>query len=282
MAVELLSLVLSLKAQPLENPPGALPSWWGRAAHALLLRALAQEDAALAAELHDEPEVRPFTVSNLIGPARGGLNPQATYRLRFSAYSEAVCARLLNAVQPGGALAPGARVELEYLPFEVEGAALTAAEDPWAGQTDYSSLAAGRLVNPQPPDRRITLRLASPTAFKTQGLGLPMPLPELVFGSLLTRWNAFAPISFPPEARRFAAECLQVSRFELSSRPATMRDNGLRVGAVGTVTYTAVNADRYWLGVLHTLAAFAFYSGVGAATTAGMGQACQVMDARKG
>jgi len=34
--------------------------------------------------------------------------------------------------------------------------------------------------------------------------------------------------------------------------------------------------DRYWLNVLHLLAAFAFYSGVGYQTTSGLGQVRQV------
>ena len=38
------------------------------------------------------------------------------------------------------------------------------------------------------------------------------------------------------------------------------------------------SSDRYWLAVLSVLAAFALYSGVGAMTTMGMGQAREVED----
>jgi CRISPR-associated endoribonuclease Cas6 len=38
------------------------------------------------------------------------------------------------------------------------------------------------------------------------------------------------------------------------------------------MTYRALGADRYWLGVINLLADFAFYSGVGVQTTTGMGQ----------
>jgi CRISPR-associated endoribonuclease Cas6 len=109
---------------------------------------------------------------------------------------------------------------------------------------------------------------------------VPLPLPGLVFGSLLERWNAFAPIAFPPEARRYAEECLAVSRYELSSRPVPVKSRGLRVGGVGQVTYTALNYDRYWLSVLAVLAEFARYSGVGAGTTMGLGQCRRVSDQR--
>jgi CRISPR/Cas system endoribonuclease Cas6 (RAMP superfamily) len=44
------------------------------------------------------------------------------------------------------------------------------------------------------------------------------------------------------------------------------------ISFMGEVTFTALNRDRYWLSVLHLLAAFAFYSGVGYQTAAGLGQ----------
>lgn len=272
MTADLCSIVLTLRPQPVETPAGELPSWWGRAAHALLLRVLSAADPDLAASNHDEQDLRPFTASNLMGHFRQGLDPQQTYTLRYTAFNAQVAGCLLKALEPGGMLAPGASVELDYQPFIIDAATADPAAHPWAGADDYASLAAGRLISAQPADRWITLQFASPTAFKSAGVGQPMPLPDLVFGSLLNRWNAYAPIQFPVEARRFASECLAISRFQLSSRPAAMKNNGLRVGAVGTVTYVALNADRYWMGVMHTLAAFARYGGVGAATTAGMGQ----------
>lgn len=272
MAIDLCSIVLTLRPLPAQPPEGELPAWWGRAAHALLLRVLSAVDPQLAASNHDEQDLRPFTASNLMGNHRHGLDPQQTYTLRYTAFSAPVTGCLLGALEPGGALAPGAQVELDYQPFIVEAATADRAAHPWAGVDDYASLAAGRLVSTKPAERWITLQFASPTAFKSGGMGQPLPLPELVFGSLLNRWNAYAPIQFPVEARRFASECLAISRFQLSSLPAAMKNNGLRVGAVGRVTYVALKADRYWMGVMQTLAAFARYGGVGAATTAGMGQ----------
>jgi hypothetical protein len=45
------------------------------------------------------------------------------------------------------------------------------------------------------------------------------------------------------------------------------------IGFTGVVWFAALNRDRYWLSVLHLLAAFAFYSGVGYQTGTGLGQA---------
>lgn len=272
---DLLSLVLTLA--PLATEPAApersLPVWWGRAAHALLLDVAKQADPALSARLHDAPSgPRPYTVSNLIGPGgRRGLVPGSNYSLRFTALQADVSAMLLQAAAEGP-LAAGKHIQLDYVFFEIRAAAWDSAVHPWAGSASYSDLGAAYLLAKQPPPRRITLQFASPTTFKSNELHVPIPLPGLAFGSLLDRWNAFAPITFPPEVRRYAEECLAVSRYELHSRPVVLKESGLRVGGVGQVSYTAVNYDRYWMSVIAALASFAQYSGAGAGTAMGLGQ----------
>lgn len=262
---DLLSLVLTLR--PLElDPAHPLPVWWGQAAHQALLRVVQQADPALSARLHDENGLKPFTTSSLLG--RPALGREST--LRFTAVSAEVSALLLQAAQ-NGPLAPGARLELDYIPFEIASAAWKEEEHPWAGTDTYNGLIEGRLLGGLPP-RRFTLQFASPTGFRSAERCQPLPLPDLVFGSLLERWNSFAPAAFPAETRRYAAECLAISRFELRSRAMPVKEIGLLVGALGQATYTALNADRYWLSLLHTLAAFARYAGVGKSVGLGFGQ----------
>jgi CRISPR-associated endoribonuclease Cas6 len=102
-------------------------------------------------------------------------------------------------------------------------------------------------------------------------VNIPLPLPELVFGSLITRWNAFAPLTLPDEVRRYAQECLAISRYRLQTR-AMRFGEVISVGFVGHCQYTALVRDPYWLRAVSLLAAYAFYSGVGQRTTVGMGQ----------
>ncbi|MDE3091666.1 MAG: CRISPR system precrRNA processing endoribonuclease RAMP protein Cas6, partial [Chloroflexota bacterium] len=81
------------------------------------------------------------------------------------------------------------------------------------------------------------------------------------------------------EARRFAAECLVVSRFELRSHAVPFKnESAFKSGAVGKVTYTTTNRDRYWLSVMNVLADYAWFAGVGISTTMGMGQARRMKD----
>ncbi len=262
---DLLSLVLTLRPLALD-PARPLPVWWGQAAHAALLRVLQQADPALSARLHDEDGLKPFTASSLMGrPA-----PGRESTLRFTALTAGLSALLLDAAQ-NGPLAPGARLELDYIPFEITAAVWDEAAHPWAAAESYTGLTHACLLGAQPP-RRITLQFASPTGFRSGEMHQPLPLPGLVFGSLLERWNSFAPAALPEEAKRFAAECLAVSRFELRSRSVPLKGSGLRVGTVGRVTFTALNADRYWLSLMATLSAYARFAGTGAGTGMGFGQ----------
>ncbi len=120
--MDLLSLSLTLRPLPAPDPTAPLPEWWGRAAHALLLNVARAADPALAESLHADNAIRPFTVSNLRGPTpHGALDPQASYSLRLSAFSQPL-AEILERAAAEGPLSPGQQIELDYLPFAIEAA----------------------------------------------------------------------------------------------------------------------------------------------------------------
>ncbi len=265
--VPLLSLVLTLRPVDTSRAEGTLPRWWGRAAHALLLDTVRRADAGLAKSLHDDGALKPFTVSQLMGHfSKGKLDPQQTCTLRFTALIPELAHILLESLQPGR------EVQLDYQMFRIEAIAKHPGEHPWAGNSTWEALAGNSLVGNTPP-RRISLLFASPTTFRVDDRLIPLPLPDLVFNSLLQRWNAYAPLAFPEEVRRYAAECLQISAYRLNSAAVRTQEDALRIGGVGQVTFTARPYDRYWMSIIHTLAQFALYAGVGASTTMGLGQA---------
>lgn len=286
--MDLISLVLHLCPTKAPAPETLLPSWWGRAAHALLLEVVRQVDDGLAADLHMNTQaeasnlVRPFTASSLTGRfVKGALDPMEIYTLRLTAFRPDV-AGILYTAAGSGALAPGKIIELDYIPFEVVSIqpSLQGSQPPsvdkrslWAAVSSYQELSAPYLLAKQAAPRRVSMQFGSPTTFKSGGMHVPIPMPELVFGSLLERWNAYAPISFPAEVRRYAGECLAVSKYVLESRPVPMKSGGLRVGAVGRISYTTLNYDQYWMSVIATLTAFSLFAGVGVGTSTGLGQA---------
>ena len=278
--MELLSLVLTLRP----TAEAALPPRLGRAAHAILLARIAAHDPALAEEIHEGDSPRPITASELIGGRYGErrVSPEQPYTLRNTALTAATAAALSAAFTLGDTLT------FEGVDFTVEAIEPMAnlqspnPQSPWAAFDDYQSLAACYLLPSGPaPASRWTFVLASPTAFRSQGQTQPLPLPGLFFGSLVKRWNAFAPVALPEEGvKRYAEEMVVVSRFSLRSAPGWDRGQGerrgLRIGSIGKIAYSALNRDRYWLSALGLLAAFALYSGAGAQTTMGMGQVRQL------
>ncbi|MFQ3663479.1 MAG: CRISPR system precrRNA processing endoribonuclease RAMP protein Cas6 [Chloroflexaceae bacterium] len=250
---------------------GSVPSSLGRATHAAFLRLIRDADADLAGRLHDDEGVKPLTVSNVGGLGSGRLSdvaPDRRYTLRVTLLSEEL-ERMATAWTPEAL----GELDLDGQPWRVLARATRGDEDPWAGAASYEELAALLLERPGSLPSRWDLSFNSPVTFRRRGMNMPLPLPELVFGSLLDKWNAFAPLALPEEVRRYAEECLAISRYDLRTVASPTSGGALQIGAVGRCSYIATTGDRYWRAVVTTLARLAFYSGVGAGATRGFGQA---------
>lgn len=268
----LTSLVLMLQAEE----ETVLPPHLGRASHAVFLKGVAERDPVLAQQLHAPDERRPFTCSSLVGVrlerVEGELKavvvPGRPLFLRYTGLTAEVSEHLVRWAE-----APPPVVEIEGVRLTLQGATLDPSVHPWAGQTTYQALLRRALPTEAPLPRHLELEFFSPTAFHSGGRNVPLPLPDLVYGSLVEKWNDFAPVTVSPEVRRFAQECLALSRYELSTRSVPGKGGGMQIGFVGYCRYTVLRADPYWVGVLQALTDYAFYAGVGYQTTTGMGQA---------
>ena len=275
---DLISLVLILSPARDVERERPLPGWWGKGVHGLMMRVIQEGDPALSAAIHESNEATPFTTSSLIGrfPNRA-LDMSGEYKLRLTGLRGDISKLLLDAAQSGGSLAPGSSITLDQFPFIIKAAHWQPDSHELASSESYQAMAAGPLLAAQQPERTIRMRFFSPTNFSSKqrlsqnGQNIPFPLPDFVFGSLLQRWNAFSSVAFPAELRRYASECLHISRFEISSR-SVLVGGGVQVGMTGQVTFRAHHYDRYWMSIVHVLAAFAFYAGVGAKTGMGLGQ----------
>ena len=138
------------------------------------------------------------------------------------------------------------------------------------------ALSSTYLLSKKYPDYRLRLNFASPTTFRSGGNYQPVPMAGWVFGSLIDRWNTFSPVALSPDARRFAEECVVLSRYRLRTRAVPYK-NIVQMGCIGDVHYIIVNRDRYWASVMNLLADFAFFSGVGYQTTVGLGQTQRIL-----
>jgi CRISPR-associated endoribonuclease Cas6 len=264
----LISAVLTIR--PLQE--STISADQGRATNGLFLEWVQRADPGLAQELHDIEGVKPFTVSGLLGLGRAvrgevNLDPDHPLWWRVTTLTPRLSQVVLEQVLPS---LPDQLI-LADQPFQVVGATVDETEHPWAGQTSYEDLAQRHLLGAEEPSPWLNLEFATPTTFRSEGKHLPFPLPGLVFDHWLSKWNRFAPLSLHPDVKRFAEECLAVSRYQLRSQvvrfgPATF------IGFIGRCSFRALRRDPYWLRLLHTLAAYAFYCGTGHKTTMGLGQ----------
>jgi len=255
------------------RPPAALevPSSLGRATHAAILRLIHENDPELAARTHDDEGIKPLTVSNIQGLGQdrfSRVDPNCTYALRVTLLSPE-----LEALAREWTPAALGEFDIDGILWQVVDCARDAKAHPWAGVSSYETLAAALLERPVALPARWEVLFASPVTFRRRGMNMPMPLPELVFGSLLDKWNGFASIALPDEVRRYAEECMAISRYDMHTAAGPTSAGALQIGGLGRCTYQAINKDRYWQACIATLARFAFYSGIGAATTRGFGQA---------
>ncbi|NOZ72717.1 MAG: CRISPR-associated endoribonuclease Cas6 [Chloroflexi bacterium] len=274
--------LLSLLIPLIPEEPTTLPAYLGRETHAWFLDRVTALDHHLARRLHTANAPRPFTVSNLLGGDRRWgdtrhVQPEAQVALRLTSYEPELSAFIQEALLPN----LPERVFLAGVPFR-RGAAIRRPEETdvrawqnWVGESSFETLVARHTLQPEIPPR-FSLHFASPTVFKSRKAYVPLPLPGLLVQSLVRRWNAVAQLQLHPDIVRFAEEHVLISSYRLHTeavRFSKSEQKGVVPGFVGVCRYAIRRQDRYWMGLLHTLAAFAFYAGVGKQTAMGFGQA---------
>lgn len=240
MSAELCALTLRIDGLP------PLSGWTGHRAQAYLLRWIAQAAPEIATRLHDANGRKPYTVSPIEQIEDKSL-------IRVSTLDPALTALLTDPP-------PFIHVGVPYSVTEQGRETATFAELLRLGETGTF-----------PP-----LHFQTPTAFRSQGMEINLPLPELVFGSLIHAWDSFSPLRLPLQLREFAAQHITLTRHSIHTRRVAFRHRGLetqRTGFVGRVQFgVKAGSDPVAVRFLAALLHFAPYAGVGAWTTAGMGQ----------
>lgn len=273
----LVSVVVTLLAETVGKPAAHL----GRANYSETLQWLDQIEPGIDREIHDLPGLKPLICSTLFGKydQRNGLTfvrQGEVYWMRIGGLTERVSQAIL-----AGFFDPTrrpAKWRINQNQFHILNAFCHPNQHPWSGSTSYEQLAERHLLGEPTTPRmnEVILEFASPTAFRKNEMQMPLPLPSLVFGSLVDRWNCFSSVALSEQVRSFGELAVEVNQFDLHSERVEQKNEGLRVGAVGTAHYRAGYQDRYWLSIFQLLADFALYSGVGVQTTIGMGQVRRV------
>lgn len=228
--------------------------------------------------LHDDRTAdnpKPFTVSPAIRAGVNGTSEMpAIWHIRLTALS-AEASDLFEAIRPQTI----ANLRLGPLRFSTQAVYRDRAEHQGAARCAFAELVAiGR--NAAAADvRSVRLDFHSPTAFRRGDGGFSLfPDPERVFKGLLWRWQSTS--GLPPlddyDAEQFLAALL-VERYQLASTFERHHDGPGHVrvekGFTGWCEYSLGPRPRpEALELLHTLAAFAAFAGVGQGTARGWGQ----------
>jgi CRISPR-associated endoribonuclease Cas6 len=219
-----------------------LPPTLGRAIHAQCFQWFATANPALAEYLHQQ-DILPFTVGIQYS------SPQRI-QLRISLLKPELLAPLLWGLS--GHL--GSEITLAGVPCRL---------GRWLNILESSNF---EKLTEIPSQNTIELQFISPTSFKQNQNIQPFPLPELVFNSLLRRWNQFAPSELQfPEIQWQGL----VSAFDIKTHALKMEASA-EIGTVGRVKYRFPDPKQGRIATI--LANFAVFSGVGRKTSMGMGQ----------
>ncbi len=221
----------------------------GRALNAWFYGALARHDERFVDALHAAGGQRPFAVA--LAPEPPGYQLVLSGGPRVAHYLPDLAQRLL---------AEG-RVLLDGRWLAVEGL-VAARTETFAALVQRHLLRAARPVP-------VRLEFRTPTTFHSRGRTLPLPVPDVLFLSLLQRWQAWGGIDLGPGAEATVSQCAALRRHRLQSVSVQME--GRFAAFVGMAEFTLVRPEPSYAGLLAALAAFAEFAGVGQKTAMGMG-----------
>ncbi|MGQ4646188.1 CRISPR-associated endoribonuclease Cas6 [Lyngbya aestuarii] len=134
---------------------------------------------------------------------------------------------------------------------------------PWANASTYAQL----YEQASESNRQIDFSFCTPTAFRQSKYDCALPSRELVFNSLIKRWNQYSGIELP----QTLVEHIFPSFFDIHTE--IIADSRSKfIGCVGVISFRILgNVETLIIQQINALADFALYSGVGRKTTMGMG-----------
>jgi CRISPR-associated endoribonuclease Cas6 len=270
------SLVLNL----LPRSPIPKSHLSGRHLHALFLELVQSVDPALATTLHQQSSEKAFTLSPLqvSKTVNQGLGKNKRSLMQWE-HSQAIPAgtpcwwriTLLDDALFGQLthlwlnLNPARSWHLGAADLQVTSVLGTPqSSQSWADFAPYAQL----YEQASEHDRQLPFVFCTPTAFRQGQYDCALPTRELVFSSLLRRWNHYSTLPFSETI----LEPVYPSFFDLRTE-IIMESRSKFIGCVGAITFQILgDVDANTIKQINTLSTFAFYAGVGRKTPMGMGQ----------
>jgi CRISPR-associated endoribonuclease Cas6 len=239
----------------------------GETLYSLFLNVLNEENKNLAKEIHDLKSEKPVTISPFLKGVKFSngyslISSEEIVTFRITYLKEELLEPIikgfisLSAKKEPVKLGNG-RIFIEKIDMQK------------SSQANFTSFE--EVFSKAKDEEIIALEFYSPTSFRSRGEQKLFPLPELVFSSLLKKWNAFSEIKIPQEIEKEFKK-IRVTRFRLKTELVNFSKYKI-VGFIGKVVYELPETiDKENKKIINALSDIAFYSGVGYKTTMGMGQ----------
>ena len=250
---------------------GKIPEIQGRLLHAAFFNIVRKYSVDMANSIHGNVRFKPFTVSELF-PLKNMERMGNYFTIRKGdVFHWRVTGLNENLLQAMLAVPEGYNLQAGPVPFRVERVITTSDDFGAAGIIDETQLIAACLGVEEV--KRISFSFISPVSFRSFEDDYPLPLPQLIYGSLADKWNlAEMPVVFDKdEVRDIADKILQESWKGQTKRVYFRKDRGV-TGFVGEFTYNVSMLSKEMQQMLLLLAQFSQFSGVGRLTAQGFGQ----------
>ncbi len=236
----------------LDPVPEHLPRWTGHILQSWFLAWIRSANPALSARLHDQPGRKPYTVSPL------KRSDVVSFRLTtLNAELTDTVTTLLDAPLPEMTL----------------GQSIHSLAVMQRRPSSYELLVREATEQPDNPG----LRFITATGFHSGGLDVPLPMPSLVFGSLIHAWDSFSPLPLPVHLADFVRDHVALSSHQIRTEHVVIPGHGAHLGFTGRVQFGIVKAGSSvdtasMINLIGALLSYAEFAGVGVRTTVGMGQ----------
>ena len=242
----------------------SLPFINGRFMHAAFFKILGKKSSAFVKFVHDELNIKPFTVS-FLDPIKKIPCSKDKWLVRsddkFYWRVTGLNAEILQAIEN---ISVGEKIQAGSLSLTIE----EISTDSIIAVQDFISE-----VKTSPPIKELCFDFVSPVSFKTDKFDAPYPRPELIFASLADKWNQAAmPVVADKKIIKELATQIRLTQWQGQSKKFYLAVNRGTLAFWGKFFYNVEALSHDVQKVFILLAKFAEFAGVGRLTSQGFGQ----------
>lgn len=221
--------------------------------HGFLFNRLKEFNSCLSYKIHNS-DIKPFTISQLMKDKIG-------LWIKISFLTDELILNMMPVLEA----CVGNQYSIGNYDIVIDKIVYFSNENNWVCSNEYLDIVT------MPISYKLKFEFLTPTTFKQGTHLLPLPIPKLIFKSILKKWNEFSPYPMANLDLEEIENVVVLSGYNIKTEKVEF-GNFSSVGFVGNVTFNILkSADESLVKSLNVLSNFIIYSGVGYKNTMGMG-----------